>query len=68
VGGPPADGFLAVRHRISLLSLENAFSSEELQAWYGRLLKVLDRPAPLGEAAAALPMVCELRSTATPWP
>jgi len=46
VGGPPADGFLAVRHRISLLSLENAFSSEELQAWYGRLLKVLDRPAP----------------------
>ncbi|APD47712.1 NAD-dependent DNA ligase LigA [Synechococcus sp. CS-602] len=61
VGGPPADGFLAVRHRISLLSLENAFSSEELQAWYGRLLKVLDRPAPLGEAAAALPMVCELK-------
>jgi len=28
VAAPPADGFLAVRHRISLLSLENAFSAK----------------------------------------
>ena len=66
VGGSPAEGFSSMRHRISLLSLDNAFSEAELEAWYGRLLKVLDRvPAPElalpGLAAVALPMVCELK-------
>jgi DNA ligase (NAD+) len=61
VGGAPADGFQAVRHRIGLLSLENAFSIEELEAWYARLLRVLDRSAPPGEATPALPMVGELK-------
>ena len=61
VGGQPAEGFSSVEHRIGLLSLDNAFSLEELEAWYGRLLKVLDRtPAP-GEALPALPMVGELK-------
>jgi DNA ligase (NAD+) len=56
VGGAPAQGFQSVRHRIGLLSLDNAFNTEELEAWYARLLKVLDR-----EAATALPMVGELK-------
>ena len=56
VGGAPAQGFLSVRHRIGLLSLDNAFNTNELEAWYGRLLKVLDR-----EPATALPMVGELK-------
>ena len=61
VGGQPAEGFRSVEHRIGLLSLDTAFSLEELEAWYGRLLKVLDRtPAP-GEALPALPMVGELK-------
>jgi len=61
VGGQPAEGFGSVEHRIGLLSLDNAFSLEELEAWYGRLLKVLDRtPAP-GEPLPALPMVGELK-------
>ena len=61
VGGEPAEGFTSVEHRIGLLSLDNAFSLEELEAWYGRLLKVLDRtPAP-GEPLPALPMVGELK-------
>lgn len=61
VGGRPAAGFSSVRHRIGLLSLDNAFSMADLEAWYGRLLKVLDRtPAP-EQPAAALPMVCELK-------
>jgi DNA ligase (NAD+) len=61
VGGQPAEGFRSVEHRIGLLSLDNAFTLEELEAWYGRLLKVLDRtPAP-GEALPALPMVGELK-------
>jgi DNA ligase (NAD+) len=61
VGGQPAEGFGSVEHRIGLLSLDNAFSLAELEAWYGRLLKVLDRtPAP-GEALPALAMVGELK-------
>ena len=47
VGGSPAEGFQSVAHRIGLLSLDNAFSAEELEAWYGRLLKVLDRTGDL---------------------
>jgi len=66
---PPADGFLAVRPTASAwLSLENAFSSEEAAGLVGRLLKVLDRPAPLGKPpAGACRWCCELKSTATPW-
>ena len=45
-----------MRHRIGLLSLDNAFNTSELEAWYGRLLKVLDR-----EPGTALPMVGELK-------
>jgi len=56
VGGPPAEGFRSVRHRIGLLSLDNAFNTTELEAWYARLLKVLDR-----EPGTALPMVGELK-------
>jgi len=47
VGGTPAEGFTSVEHRIGLLSLDNAFSLEELEAWYSRLLKVLDRTSNL---------------------
>ena len=56
VGGEPAAGFSSVRHRIGLLSLDNAFNTGELEAWYGRLLKVLDRVP-----GTALPMVGELK-------
>ncbi|MFM8260001.1 MAG: DNA ligase LigA-related protein, partial [Vulcanococcus sp.] len=56
VGGTPAEGFQSVRHRIGLLSLDNAFNTAELEAWYARLLKVLDRPAD-----TALPVVGELK-------
>ena len=61
VGGAPAEGFASVRHRIPLLSLDNAFSQAELEAWYGRLLRALDRlPAP-GAPLPGLPLVCELK-------
>jgi len=61
VGGTPAEGFQSVAHRIGLLSLDNAFSTEELEAWYGRLLKVLDREPAAGAPLPALPMVGELK-------
>ena len=56
VGGAPAQGFESVRHRIGLLSLDNAFNTAELEAWFERLLKMLDR-----EPTTALPMVGELK-------
>ena len=56
VGLSAAKGFTSVRHRIGLLSLDNAFNTEELEAWYSRLLKGLDR-----DAGTALPMVGELK-------
>jgi DNA ligase (NAD+) len=61
VGGKPSEGFQEVEHRIGLLSLDNAFNSEELAGWYGRLLKVLDREASPGEPPPALAMVGELK-------
>ena len=56
VGAIPAEGFSSVEHRIGLLSLDNAFNPGDLEAWYGRLLKVLDR-----EPATPLEMVGELK-------
>ncbi|MFO8237579.1 MAG: NAD-dependent DNA ligase LigA [Prochlorococcaceae cyanobacterium] len=61
VGGAPAESFVSVEHRIPLLSLDNAFSLEELEAWYGRLLKVLDRAPQAGEPLPELAMVGELK-------
>jgi DNA ligase (NAD+) len=61
VGGAPAEGFVSVRHRIPLFSLDNAFSLDELEAWYARLLKVLDRSPAAGEPLPALAMVGELK-------
>ena len=56
VGGAPAAGFSSVEHRIGLLSLDNAFDADELNAWHGRLLKQLDR-----EPGTPLPLVGELK-------
>ncbi len=61
VGGAPAEGFVSVAHRIGLLSLDNAFSFEELEAWYGRLLRALDRLPEDDAPPPALPMVGELK-------
>ncbi len=61
VGGTPAEGFTSVEHRIGLLSLDNAFNLAELEAWYGRLLKVLDREPAEDAPPPALPMVGELK-------
>jgi DNA ligase (NAD+) len=56
VGGAPKDGFSSVEHRISTLSLDNAFSDEEIERWYRRLLLELDL-----EEGTDLAMVCELK-------
>ena len=37
VGAPPSDLFAPVEHRTSMMSLDNCFSLEELQAWGKRV-------------------------------
>ncbi|MEI6830538.1 MAG: NAD-dependent DNA ligase LigA [Synechococcaceae cyanobacterium ELA445] len=61
VGGAPATGFSSVEHRIGLLSLDNAFTTQELEAWYTRLLRVLDRLPEPGQPLPAVAMVSELK-------
>ncbi len=43
VGGEPAEGFAAVEHAAPMLSLENAYSWEEAEAWLARNTRLLDR-------------------------
>ncbi len=47
-GAPPAEGFEKVRHPAPILSLANAFSAEEVHAWYERILKLDERVAQTG--------------------
>jgi len=61
VGGAPAEGFSSVAHRIGLLSLDNAFSIDELERWYRKLLRELDRLPEEGQPLPALAMVGELK-------
>jgi DNA ligase (NAD+) len=53
VGAPPTDLFAPVEHRAPMLSLDNAFSFAELDAWSERVAR------GLGRAAAGF--VCELK-------
>jgi DNA ligase (NAD+) len=53
VGGTPVGELPAVRHEIPLLSLENAYSPDELAAWVKRVTERLDGRTP--------PFVCELK-------
>jgi len=41
VGAAPVEAFGVVEHRYPLLSLGNAFSQEELTAWYNRISKLI---------------------------
>ena len=51
MGAPQAGAFAPARHRVPMLSLDNAFSTEELAAWGGGRSIVGDVPA----------YVCELK-------
>jgi DNA ligase (NAD+) len=52
VGGRPSELFAPVRHRVPMLSLDNAFNWEELNAWGKRVERALGRQADF---------VCELK-------
>ncbi|MYC28953.1 MAG: NAD-dependent DNA ligase LigA [Chloroflexi bacterium] len=53
IGGEPAEGFVQVEHRHTMLSLGNAFDDESLEAWYRRVKNLLDE--------ADFSMTCELK-------
>jgi DNA ligase (NAD+) len=44
VGGKPAEGFQKVRHSRPMLSLDNAYSEEELAAWDARVRELAGQP------------------------
>ena len=46
VGGEPAEGFATVEHPLPMLSLENAYSWEDAEAWRARLVRVLGSEPP----------------------
>ena len=52
VGGQPSELFAPIRHRVPMLSLDNAFNWEELNAWGKRVERALGRQADF---------VCELK-------
>ena len=58
VGSAPLDRFEKVGHAIPMLSLGNAFNSDELVAWYNRCIKGIE--AELGEKVAPA-LVAELK-------
>src|SRR5918998_6551732 len=43
VGAPPSDLFAPVEHRTAMMSLDNCFSLEELQAWGKRVERGIGR-------------------------
>jgi DNA ligase (NAD+) len=47
VGGAPIAGFDSVRHRVNLLSLDNAFGPEELRAFDERVRRALGAEQPV---------------------
>jgi DNA ligase (NAD+) len=56
VGGRPAGGFEVTRHLQPMLSLENAYSEDELRAFHARLCRGLGQPEH-----APIPYVAELK-------
>ena len=49
VGAAPSGLFQEVRHRVPMMSLDNAFSEEDLRAWAARL-----RRQPVGQGGKAV--------------
>lgn len=47
LGEKPLEGFEEVTHEEPMLSLEKAFEKEELEAFYDRVARLVDRPHPV---------------------
>ncbi len=58
VGAPPSLAFAPVRHRVAMMSLDNAMDPAELAAWGERLVRGLERANTAGGVAR---FCCELK-------
>lgn len=58
VGGSATTTFSPVEHRVPMMSLDNAFSPDEVAAWGGRLKRRIDE---LGASADTVGLVAELK-------
>ncbi|MGD7707174.1 NAD-dependent DNA ligase LigA [Microlunatus sp. Y2014] len=56
VGGPPSATFAPVTHLVKMMSLDNAFSRDELDAWWARAVREMGESV-LAEAG----LLCELK-------
>jgi DNA ligase (NAD+) len=61
VGGPRAETFAPVIHRVPMTSLDNSFDEDELRAWHERVMRRLADPAADGEGGVSPAYVCELK-------
>lgn len=58
VGGSATVTFSPVEHRVPMMSLDNAFTPDEVSAWGGRLQRRIDE---LGASAESVGLVAELK-------
>jgi DNA ligase (NAD+) len=58
VGGRPAEGFTTVEHRVPMLSLDNAYSDDDLRAFHERVVRLLGAG---GSPPAEVTYVAELK-------
>ena len=61
LGGIPSKGFKNVEHNIPLLSLDNAFNVNELEAWYGRISKLISSENKNIKKVDDPELICELK-------
>lgn len=57
IGAPSADGFGKVRHGVPMLSLDNAFSEDDVREFEGRIRRFLALPPDLPIAFVAEPKI-----------
>ncbi|HEX3621134.1 MAG TPA: NAD-dependent DNA ligase LigA [Acidimicrobiales bacterium] len=61
VGGRASPAFAEVRHRVPMMSLDNAFSFDELVAWGKRMERYIGVGGEPGNGSANVAYVCELK-------
>ena len=61
LGGVPSKGFKNVEHNIPLLSLDNAFNVNEVEAWYGRISKLISSENKNIKKVDDPELICELK-------
>ncbi len=61
LGGIPSKGFRSINHNIPLLSLDNAFNINELQAWYSKITKLIGSKDKTIKEIKNPALICELK-------